>query len=263
MSESVASSASGFNKHWLWFIPVALVFLVLVIFAFRFAMADMVSYPARYASDAWFKEDRLPSIEELEKALEEADSARAWNPHHGEYQDLKAYLLWLAILKEQRDPKAESQARINTLAQEAINLHQAAIKLRPRWPYSWSGIALMKAYQQQFDEQFEQAVHQAVRYGPWENTVNIQIALAGQLAWPTLANNRGQSPLGSDPNKKGSDPKNLARAEGLKTAIIENFNRGLRRNAKVIARNLKQSPHQYDICAHLSREHKQYKVVCG
>lgn len=261
MNESAVNSIAGFNKHWLWFIPVALVFLVLVIFVFRFAMADMVSYPARYASDAWFKEDRLPSIEELEKALEEADSARAWNPHHGEYQDLKAYLLWLVILKEQREPKAESQARINTLAQEAINLHQAAIKLRPRWPYSWSGIALMKAYQQQFDDQFEQAVHQAVRYGPWENTVNIQIALAGQLAWPTLATNRGQTPFinqGQTPlaqAQKGADP--------LRAAIIENFNRGLRRNAKVIARNLKQSSHQYDICAHLSREHKQYKVVCG
>ncbi|MCV6621144.1 MAG: hypothetical protein OIF51_05265 [Cellvibrionaceae bacterium] len=253
MGDSSASTASNFNKHWLWFVPMVLIILVVIIFAFRFAMADAVSYPARYASDLWFKEDRLPTTEELDKALEEAESARSWNPYHAEYHDLKAYLLWLAILKEQREPQSESQARINSLAQQAIDLHKTAIELRPRWPYSWSGIALMKAYQQKFDQEFEQAVLQAARFGPWENTVNIQLALVGQIVWLELQS-RGQNPEGSDPSIE---------AKKLKATIIENYNRGIRRNAKVIARNLKQSPHRYSICAHLSREFKQYKTVCG
>ncbi|MCV6615753.1 MAG: hypothetical protein OIF35_12335 [Cellvibrionaceae bacterium] len=239
---SQVANKAGAKKYWFWLLPLLLVLATLAVFAFRFAMADMVSYNARYSSERWFKQDRLPSAEELDQALAEIQRARSWNPYHADYHDLQAYLLWLAILREQRQAQAGSQARIAGMAASAVALHQQAIALRPRWPYSWSGIALMKAYQQDFGASFAQAVQQAVRYGPWENTVNVQLALATQLAWPQL-----QAPS----------------QQPLKQALLENLNRGMRRNSKAIGRYLKQSPHRHHICAHLSRQHKQYQQICN
>lgn len=231
-------SAQAINKKsLLWFVPAAVALCVIIFFAFRCGWSDLYAFQVRNSSDQWFKEDRLPSEDELNTAFEKIDGALDWYPAYPEYLESKAYLLWLAILREQRSGNEGAQASVSKLAQQAAALHREAIENRPNWPYSWSGLVLMKAYQAQYDAEFDQAVANAVRFGPWENTVNVQLALSTQIAWGNL---------------KPATQKHL----------LDNMARAVRRNFKVVQRQLAASNKRYLICGHLPQTIENYKKLC-
>ena len=60
------------------------------------------------------------------------------------------------------------------------------IKAVPSWPYYWSGLIQAKHALWQYDDEMNQAIQNAARYGPWlDNNQNI-ILLAGIQGWSYL-----------------------------------------------------------------------------
>lgn len=223
-------------KRRLWVLPVGLLLLFAALVALRWAMADLYHYQARFPEERWAKEGRYPSQAELDLALKNIDTSLSWKEAVPDALDLKGFLLWHKILLRQLEGDI-SQQEIDVIAAQAAQLHRRAIELRPRWPYSWASLALMKAYQGQFDQEYLQAIDRAVHFGPWENTVNIHITQAGMMGWFKLSPDARQQ-------------------------VIQNSVRGLRRNYSQVSGLLKYYQKTLIVCAHLPTKEPLFKRLC-
>jgi hypothetical protein len=148
-------------------------------------VADVVAYKARYQLKSWEQAQRLPTTAEADYALEKASSALSWAPNNPEYLDLRAHLLTYKSLVLSNDETVDPLS-VESLTQEALALYQQSTGLRPKWPYSWSRLALVKSYRGEFDQVFAEAVAKAVKYGPWEPGVHKTLLEAGLSGWPDL-----------------------------------------------------------------------------
>ena len=75
-----------------------LVLVVLVAFwgiyqAARMGIADVVAHNAEFAVGRWDDEKRMPTADEVEKAVADARSALSWEPRNPDYHDLLAQVL--------------------------------------------------------------------------------------------------------------------------------------------------------------------------
>ena len=120
---------------------------------------------------------------------------------------------------------------------EAIEGDRKATQVRPNWPYRWASRALRKASGRQFDTEFEGALIKAVTLGPWENSVNISVAEAGLLGWTSLA-------------------------PSTQNAVIENIERGLKRNAPALKKSLKAINKLGMVCIYLKASNERTRL-CG
>ncbi|MCV6614650.1 MAG: hypothetical protein OIF35_06705 [Cellvibrionaceae bacterium] len=223
-------------KRTLLLAPLLLVLLLVCVLALRYGLADIGVYSVRYQLNDWHKQRQLPDPSGLRGAMAKVDRALALDPRNPEYLEMKAYLYWLRILAVA--PEAQAPLRqVADWSAAAAALHRQAIDLRPRWPASWSGLALMKAYQQQWDQEFEQALAKAAELGPWEPAVQIQLALVAQLSWAQL----------------GPDSRQL---------LVANFERGVRRNAGIIRRNLEAGGMRATVCFSLPRGGQAFAKLC-
>jgi hypothetical protein len=160
--------------------PAAFLALVIIVVSswgiyhgVRMGVADGVAYKAKYAVKTWEQDNRLPTAEEAAYALQQAASALAWQPENPEYLALKARVLtYQGLLHWGED-------RFFEITEEAVTLYQESTRRRPKWPYSWSGLALVKAYRAEFDDVYKEVVAKAVKFGPWEPGVHRTLALAG------------------------------------------------------------------------------------
>ena len=58
--------------------------------------------------------------------------------------------------------------------------------LRPRWPYTWSALALLKYKMSELDQKFRLALNNATELGSWEPYVQKIIAEIGLNSWSEL-----------------------------------------------------------------------------
>jgi hypothetical protein len=199
--------------------------------AVRMGVADVIAYQAKFQLKSWDKEARLPTAEEAEYALAKASSALVWQPDNAELLELKAHVLTYQALLYRGD---EAFLRLSA---EAIMLYQQATLLRPKWPYAWANLALLKAYQGEFDPVYNEAVAKAVAFGPWEPGVHKTLARAGLLGWSQL-----------DPTTKNHH--------------VGNIHRGLRFSAKAITQMAARYQNRDQVCAFLPKD-KYTRRFCG
>lgn len=112
------------------------------------------------------------------------------------------------ILLEANDLEAED---IGRYGDAATGYYQAALALRPTWPWDWGNLALVK-YQQYQDTSsvYQDALVRAVAFGPREPSLQLQVAELGSDSWSAL---------------------NPAAAEAVLTAV----DRALERDAKTFS----------------------------
>ena len=69
----------------------------------------------------------------------------------------------------------------------ATGYYQAALALRPTWPWDWGNLALVK-YQQYQDTSgvYQDALVRAVEFGPREPSLQRQVAELGSDSWSAL-----------------------------------------------------------------------------
>ncbi|PIE25434.1 MAG: hypothetical protein CSA60_00570 [Neptuniibacter caesariensis] len=191
-------------------------------------MGDLYGYKVRYAVEEWQEKKSLPDLVEVENALIDADHALAWEGDNPQYHELKARVLYYKALLQGLD--AEAMEYVS----QAKALHQKAIKLRPHWPYSWANLALMKSYLEEWDTEYNTALMNAVKYGPWEQSVHLTIAHAGAMSWAKLTAEQ-------------------------KRVVAANVERGIARNFQAIALNLDAYNKRTLVCAYMTRNDRQKK----
>ena len=148
----------------------------------RWMLGDINAYPARYAIKAWEKSQDLPEPAEIDDLIARIDTALGWEARNPEYYDLRGTLLYAKALSLYQRGEAYP---VEVFA-DAVLAHRTALSYRPTWPYSWSNLALMKAYAGQFDAEQSEALLKANQFGPWELPVQVNIVQAGLMSWNTL-----------------------------------------------------------------------------
>ena len=140
-------------------------------------IGEVYDYRVRYAMDMWQDEKRLADGAELKIAFANINYALYWHPNRPDYLEHKAHLyLYFMLIYAHR----ENIFRWAGL--KAVELHQRALRLRPTWPYSWAGLALIKAYLGEFDKDYIVAYNNAIRYGKLEVSVQKELIEAGLIA---------------------------------------------------------------------------------
>ncbi len=218
-----------------FFISALIIILLLAaVIATRSGVADFYAYSPRQHLALWQKSNKLPSEEKLNAELSKIRTAIEWQQNRAEYRDIEALLLYYQALHhfKANDPSGFQQSTI-----EAIESYRQATVKRPNWPYSWSNLALMKSAINQFDQEYEQSLIKAVELGPWENAVNLSVAEAGLRGWATLS-------------------------PSTQTEIIDNIERGLKRNTAALKVRLKAINKLGMACIYLKKSQER-KRLCG
>lgn len=212
-------------------ITLALVLLLCLLgiyTAFTWIMGDLYGYKVRYAVEQWQEQDGLPKVADINQVIEDVDSAIGWEVDNPQYHELKARALYYKALALGVDDEGLIYIEL------AKKSHILAISLRPKWPYSWANLVLMKSYLKEWDDEYSAALDNAVRFGPWEQSVHLTLAHAGALSWAHLSIEQ-------------------------KKAIAENVERGIVRNMQGIAFNLDAYKKRSLVCAYMQRDERQKK----
>ena len=233
-------------------VAVILIAIPLVVVSFRWAMADMYTYPVRYAVERWQSQEEVVTLAALDKATDKIDTALSWSSNNAEYHELKArLLLYRALLvkekikdrlKEQPNENSKELSELSELfadfeanIRQALFLHESAIQFRPHWPYSWANKSLMKAHLGEFDQEFLVAIEHAAQYGPWELSANLTVLEAGLMGWRQL--------------KPASRVMVIAAAE-----------RAAEHRFKMVRVLLDRYALRYPVCAQMARTSQQQKL---
>lgn len=215
-------------------IPAIGLLIYLSYLAIGIGIADLYSYTPRQKIEFWQDNQAQPESAELAQALSNIRRSISWAPDNGEYRDIEGLLLYYQALNEQSNGNTPG---FTELTNSALNSFRKAAELRPRWPYSQANIALIKSALDQYDQEFEQAIERATRFGPWENAVNISVTTAGFAGWHQL------------------DTQTQKR-------VLENTERGLKRNIKQIKQQLKAINKLNLACIHI-KSGSSRKKLCG
>lgn len=216
-------------KRKLTLIP-ALVLLGFCFPAVKWGISDLNAYPVRYDIQRWQSDSRLPSREELSKTHVALQSSIHWNQDPELYDYQGRLFHYEALISENNLLKT-------TALRNALESFRHANTLRRQWPYSQANIALMKAMLGEFDQEYRQMLKLSASHGPWENGVNLALTEAGLLGWSTL-------------NKQD------------KQLIVENIQRGIRRNMKHMKIIINRYNKRSLVCASIRRDRYQ-KQLCG
>ena len=113
--------------------------------------------------------------------LDTLDQALSIDPNNPEYLEKVAQLSHTKL--RQFPVQSTDAVEAN---KSALNFYMRAVNAVPSWPYYWAGVIQAKHALWQYDEEMNQAIQNAARYGPWfDNNQNI-ILLAGLQGWSYL-----------------------------------------------------------------------------
>jgi hypothetical protein len=149
-------------------------------------LADAHYTNARLVLAAATQANRRPAMVELEEARASLREALHYEPSNPMFVEQRARvdemqaLAMQGLVMPRGDPPARA-AFIDSLAG-----WREAAQMRPGSPYAWASIVLLKVRLSEIDAEFYGALERAVRFGPWEPTVQIAIADAGFAAWRRL-----------------------------------------------------------------------------
>ena len=146
---------------------IALCLWLVVIAAMR-GLADYYADQSYQLVSSWRAAPELAEWERAKGALDSALRLDATNPtyHH---RMGRLYHIGMGL-----DP-AQSAAFADLASAHFLS----SLDVRPAWPLTWAGVALLKADLRQFDDEFSNAVLNATRYGPWEPGVHQIMAGIG------------------------------------------------------------------------------------
>ena len=178
------------NKALKFILSISLILLCCwVIFqASKVALADISHYPLKYFIEK-LKPTELPEIETLEKLQTKIQYSIDLRPNSAEYLEYIGRIYYLKALKQQRATSAEVRNTAQNSMRLALDAHVKATKLRPKWPYSWANLALIKSHLEEFDQQYLSAIDLAIKNGAWEIASNNAISQAGFNGWHRLDDN--------------------------------------------------------------------------
>lgn len=164
-------------------IPVALLLIWSAYLSFRWAIADIL------AEQVWYRLDKSQNTANLLDA-EQWQQARRWLEDslrlHPNYSgSLELAELFYYTVANQPDELHDALGW-NDSYEQALDYTRRALMIKPTWPFLWNELALIKVSLNQFDPELTGAIERAVNLGPWEKSVQYDIALTGLDYWDDL-----------------------------------------------------------------------------
>ncbi len=165
-------------------IPCFLLIVVIKISA-SWGLADVENQKARVFIKQWENDVDSFSSEDWNKAYSTAISALEKDPYNPELLSLMGNVYeWNSFQGHNQSHNNKFQNIQNRKL--ALDYYRKAVELRPQWPYTWSGIVLLKYKMSEFDQEFQLALNSATELGPWEPNVQKIIAEVGLISWNKL-----------------------------------------------------------------------------
>ena len=165
--------------RYLLIIPCCLLIIAIKISG-SWGLADVEYQKARAFVERWENDFESFREEDWNKVVLYAKAAVDKDPDNPDLLSLMGNVYeWNAF-------HSENQIQNNQQRRLALEYYRKAVELRPQWPYTWSGIALLKLRMDEFDEEFHSALKNAMELGPWEPRVQKTIAEVGLNAWDKL-----------------------------------------------------------------------------
>jgi len=150
--------------------------------AARAGLADVYAEPAKSYLQTKRDASEVLSRDEWQALYGSLTRALALAP--GDPDNLSELGRLHRILLEADDLDA---AEISRYGDAGAGYYQAALALRPTWPWDWGNLALVK-YQQYQDTSrvYQDALVRAVEFGPRESSLQVQVAELGAGSWWAL-----------------------------------------------------------------------------
>lgn len=164
-------------------VPVALLLLYGAYLSFRWALADVLSEQVRY---------QLAKVQVIPQSMD----AKQWqltrdmlektlwlHPDYSNYLDLARFFYHVAG----RQPASLlDELGWHDNQQKELDYTRRAILTRPSWPHFWAELIVNKIALNQFDGELTGAMARAITLGPWEYSVQHDIAVNGLEHWDKL-----------------------------------------------------------------------------
>ena len=150
--------------------------------AARTGLADVYAEPAKRYLQAKRDAGEVLTRDEWQALYDSLDQALALAP--GDPANISELGRLHRIVLERDDLDA---GEILRYGDAAAGYYQAALALRPTWPWDWGNLAVVK-YQQYQDTSgvYQNALVRAVEFGPWESSLQDQVAELGSNSWSAL-----------------------------------------------------------------------------
>ena len=169
------------NKTHRFFVIGLILFLFIIItWAFRWGLADLISYPAKQQLDLW-QEQAPINLSDTTEAMKWIKKARRLDPSNPNYMKYQAQIFqWRARIAKSNNNE------FNDHLEKAKELYIESIVLRPTWPFDWIAFASIKAQLQEFDDEFSNAIKRSDELAPWEYQIQVKLIRLGFSHWNNL-----------------------------------------------------------------------------
>lgn len=140
-------------------------------------LADVFAHQATRYERRWYAGQTVTATDWLasERSLQRALLLSPFNP---DYLQARGRLATWSSLSPDADRLPPPDAGLPAL--------RTSLQLRPRWPYAWAELAMVKALAGEFDAEFERSLARAERFGPWERPVITRLLTIYFQYWSQL-----------------------------------------------------------------------------
>lgn len=168
-SRAAAPVKKAMDLRWL---PLAIAALLFVLWSAAWCIADLEAFRARVWAETWYNLTRVaaekglsyePDPDDWELAHQHAEHAVMLAPLSSEYHEILARVYASRYLNA---PDGDAMAQ--PYLEKAAASYRDAIRLRPTWPYNYTGLAYTLRRMGRIDAEYEQSMRDALHYGPWE-----------------------------------------------------------------------------------------------
>jgi polysaccharide biosynthesis protein VpsP len=158
------------------------VLLSVIYVATNWGMADVYYRPAMNQLRNWERGKIELESNDWDKLRVSLSNALELEPNNPKIHEI------LALAIEGRfSHLAPNDAEANVYRKLALEHYRKSVLLRPVWPYAWKKLTVVKYRLGQIDGEFYEALHNAVRLGPWEPVIQRMVVEVGLINWLVLS----------------------------------------------------------------------------
>jgi hypothetical protein len=140
-------------------------------------LADYYAEDAFQITQAWHKGEKFTE-ERWQDAHDAMVKALDLDPTHPTYLHRMGRLYHIRMVSRYFELD-----EFKALGDKAKQYYRDSTGMRRTWPATWANLALVKKDLIEFDEEMDEAIRNAVTYGPWEPDVHRMIAIVGLSRW--------------------------------------------------------------------------------
>jgi hypothetical protein len=164
-------------------VPIIVGLSLLAFTCFKWSLADIYATQVNYIIDKEDDSAAEANILSWQRAKLQLQNTLLLRPQHPQYLELAENFYQTLYSLEADAPDLLKALTWHDNETTALQYAQQALLLRPSWPYLWNELAVSKITLNQFDNELTAAIERATTLGPWQQSIQYQIALSGLDTW--------------------------------------------------------------------------------